>query len=82
MPKLLPDWPRMMRRATAAAYCDLTAADFEREVAAGRLPLPIHFGGQDHWSRVAIDEALERLAGDRLPDWREGSRLYGKRNAA
>ena len=30
MARLAPDWPRMMRRATAAAYCDLSEGSFER----------------------------------------------------
>lgn len=82
MARSFPDWPRMMRRSTAAAYCDLTGAEFEREVAAGRLPMPTRLGSDDHWSRVALDEALERLAGDRQPDWRGSSKLYGTRDAA
>jgi hypothetical protein len=74
--------PRMMIRSRAAHWCDLPEKEFEREVAAGRLPQPVLFGGVDHWSRVALDEALERLAGDRMPDWRGDSNLYGKRDAA
>jgi hypothetical protein len=72
----LPYWPRMMRRATAAAYCDLTEAGFEREVAAGRLPLPVPLDGKDHWSRVTLDEYLARLAGEAVGDWRKGQPLY------
>lgn len=74
----VPDWPRMMRRATAAAYCDLSAAEFEREVAGGRLPLPVKLGNSEHWSRIAIDDMLGRLAGDNGPDWRKGSPLYNE----
>ncbi len=74
--------PRMMLRPRAAHYCDLTETLFEREVAAGRLPPPVMLGGKEHWSKVALDEALERLAGDRLPDWRGTSNLYGKQDAA
>ena len=71
-----PDWPRLMKRTTAALYCDLTVADFEREIAGGRLPMPVHFGGADHWSRSAIDDHLDRLTGDKLPDWRANAKLY------
>lgn len=56
--------PRMMLRPRAAHYCDLTEPGFEREVAAGRLPLPVKLDGKDHWSRAALDEALARIAGE------------------
>ena len=67
----------MMRRATAAAYCDMTPAEFEREVAKGRLPSPAIFGNAERWSRNQIDEALERVTGDGVPDWRAQQPLYG-----
>lgn len=76
-----PDWPRMMRRSTAALYCDLSVAEFEREVAGGRLPIPVKLGNSEHWSRVAIDEMLGRLTGDTTPDWRGKSKLYGQKAA-
>lgn len=68
--KKLPDWPRSMKRATAAAYCDMSAAEFEREVACGRLPPPFKLGNSEHWDRAAIDEDLNRIAG-RSADWRK-----------
>ena len=37
MGKHVPYWPRMLKRATACAYLDLSAAELEREIAAGRL---------------------------------------------
>lgn len=76
-----PGWPRMMRRQTAALYCDLSVAEFEREVTSGRLPLPVKLGNSEHWSRIAIDETLGRLTGETGHDWRSGSKLYGA-NAA
>lgn len=76
--RLAPDWPRTLRRSTAALYCDLTLKDFEREVAAGRLPAPIRFGSEEHWSRNQIDEHLDRLFGDKLPDWRANAKMYQK----
>jgi predicted DNA-binding transcriptional regulator AlpA len=72
----------MMTRSRAAHYCDLSEAEFEREVAAGNLPAPVMLGKREHWSRVAIDEYLAQIAGDSLPDWRKGSKLYGGRDAA
>ena len=67
-----------MKRGTAAQYCDLSVNEFVREVAAGRLPQPFNLGNGDHWSRVAIDEMLGRLAGDTTPDWRSESGLYNE----
>jgi predicted DNA-binding transcriptional regulator AlpA len=73
--------PRLMVRSRAAHYVDLSEQEFEREVAAGRLPLPVKLGKRDHWSRVALDECVERLAGERTSDWRDGSPLYGGKAA-
>lgn len=73
----LPFWPRMMKREMAAQYCQLSVAAFEREVADGRLPLPVMLGGQNRWSRPAIDEALEALTS--YGDGRAQSKLYGAR---
>jgi hypothetical protein len=76
-----PDWPAMMRRSFAAAYCGLGVPDFEREVLAGRLPAPVQFGGGESWSRAKLDEALDRILGTapRLPDdWRKEQPLYGE----
>lgn len=75
-----PYWPMMLKRSTAAAYLDLSEAAFEREVAAGRLPMPVQLGKRDHWNRVAIDEAVARLNGPAdAPDWRQRARArYGK----
>lgn len=69
-------WPAMMRRKTAAQYCDLSEGAFEREIIAGRLPSGISFGGHDHWSKDALDAAFERLTGGDVPEYRK--RLYGK----
>jgi hypothetical protein len=76
-----PHWPRMMRRTTAAAYCDLTSAGFEREVAGGRLPMPVRLADEDHWARDQLDAALDKLLGvSGAGDWR--SRQPGLSNAA
>lgn len=73
-----PDWPALMRRATAARYCDMTAVEFEGEVTAQRLPMPVRLGNEDRWSRRSLDDALERHAGAAEPDWRAGSALYAQ----
>ena len=65
-----PYWPRMMKLRTAAQYCDLMPAAFTREVASGRLPLPVALGGEDHWDREALDADLSRISGA-VTDWRK-----------
>lgn len=74
--KTWPDWPAAMKRATAAAYCDLSLVEFDTAVASAKLPPGFTLGRCLHWSRIAIDEHLGRLSGDLLPDWREQSPLY------
>ena len=70
----VPFWPMMMKRATAARYCDLSVPAFEREVAAGRIPEPVLFGGSEHWSRIRLDQAVEALHG--VADWRSQCGLH------
>jgi predicted DNA-binding transcriptional regulator AlpA len=76
MAREFPYPPRMMTRARAAHYCDLSEAAFEREVAAGKLPPSVMLGGKEHWSRVALDDYLARLAGESVGDWRKDQPLY------
>lgn len=76
-------WPGMMRRRTAAEYCDMSEAAFEREIVSGRLPAGIMFGGREHWRKEAIDAAFDRMAGttdepEYLRKWRE---KYGSKAA-
>lgn len=80
MGKHVPHWPRMLKRATACAYLDLSAAELEREIAAGRLPHPVMLGNAEHWSRTQLDEHLERLTGEHQQDWRRNSPLYNGQN--
>ena len=68
--KTAPYWPRMLTRAKAAAYVDLATAKFMQEVAAGRLPMPVKLGGEEHWDRNALDRDLDRLSGA-FSDWRK-----------
>jgi len=64
-----------LTRATAAAYLDLSLAEFDAEVTNERLPHGFMFGRSLHWSRASIDQHLDRLSGDITPDWRERSPL-------
>lgn len=70
----IPHWPQMMLQKTAAAYCELSVAAFEREIASGVLPMPVILGGKPHWHREQIDQCLAALAG--AGDWRASSNLY------
>ena len=68
-------WPRMMKRKTAAEYCDLSESAFEGEVLKGRLPAAMRLGNRDHWDKVALDNALTRLSGGGSePDYRRKHR--------
>lgn len=71
----LPDWPRMLPRRWAAAYCGLSGAEFERQVDAGELPLPVTLGKRKLWEKGAIDESLDRLTGQGAPQWEKEAGL-------
>jgi predicted DNA-binding transcriptional regulator AlpA len=80
--KTWPDWPAAMKRATAAAYCDMSVASFNKEVAIGRLPSPILLGGLHHWTRTSIDQQINNLEknlenGDL--DWRSKVPMYAEK---
>lgn len=69
-------WPAAMRRRTAAAYLDMPTTEFDTEVAAGRLPLPFRLGKAEHWTRAALDKALDVLAPVEVDDWRSRQPAY------
>lgn len=76
-------WPAAMKRATAAAYLDMSKDAFLREVRAGRMPGPFILGGRDHWRKESIDAAINHLTGgpvqEPIPDYlREFYERYGK----
>ena len=60
----MTDWPAMMRKRTAMDYLDLSEPEFEREIAAGRIPDGVLFGGKPRWYRAALDSALAVINGD------------------
>lgn len=74
----LPGWPALMLRQTAASYCDMKPAEFEREVVSGKFPDPVMLGGAERWHRVALDAALERIAGGGGGDWRTKAKLHAQ----
>jgi len=54
-------WPALMKRQTAADYCDMSVPSFLKEVLVGRFPASIMAGGREHWRKDALDAAIERL---------------------
>lgn len=74
-------WPGMMKRRTAAEYCDMSEATFIREVLAGRLPIGVMLGGREHWSKDALDKTFAQLSGGEgdIPAYRrETMERYGE----
>lgn len=63
MGKHVPHWPRMLKRTSVCAYLELSVAELEREIVAGRLPHPVMLGNSLHWSQVEIDAYIERMTG-------------------
>lgn len=61
-------WPGMMSRKTAVEYLDVSDAAFEREIAAGRIPEAIQFGGRPHWRKEALDKAMAIISGEVVKD--------------
>ncbi|MDX2235303.1 MAG: hypothetical protein NW200_12465 [Hyphomonadaceae bacterium] len=51
-------WPRLMRRETAAAYCDMSADQFDRQ-----CPVPAKDQGWRglRWDRAALDRWIDNL---------------------
>lgn len=73
----------MMLRKTAVQYCDISDAQFGREVMDRRLPQPVLFGGKEHWHRASLDRALAVIAGEEsVSRWRENSELHRRQHAA
>ena len=56
-------WPRGMSAAMAASYLGITLTQFRREVAAGRMPVPVTLARQEVWLREDLDDLLDNLAG-------------------
>lgn len=77
-----PDWPRMMRRSTAALYCDLTPSEFDKAVATGELPMPATVAGVKLWSKTNLDDNLSSIAGESAGDWRKQQPLYASQKHA
>lgn len=72
----IPGWPALMSRTTASRYCDMSPAEFERDINAGRLPVPCKRDEGERWAKCDLDEAIDRMRGGSAPDWRAQSKLH------
>ena len=63
MPPLaeMPDWPRMLSVAQAAAYVGLSVNTFKARIG-NPFPAPIRFGRRRLFDRLAIDRAVDALS--------------------
>ena len=59
----LPDWPRGLSRAQAAAYVGVGPVKFETEVAAGIWPQPWVRGRRVTWDRKGLDKVFDQRGG-------------------
>ena len=64
-------WPALLKRPTLAKYLEVSLPSLEKELAAGRLPRPIMFGGTLHWRKTDVDEAISVRALDPAADARK-----------
>jgi hypothetical protein len=61
----LPNWPRYLNRAQAAAYLGVSRRTFDLEVRSGVWPGPLRRGpkgGLRTWDRAALDAAADALS--------------------
>jgi hypothetical protein len=63
--------PRLLTKAQAAAYCELTPSAFGGWVRRGLLPPALK--GTQRWDKRAIDRWLDRLSGIEQADAPKGS---------
>ncbi len=75
---------RLMRRLELAAYLGIASSTLYEWMRAGRIPKPLP--GTERWDRVAVDAALDRMAGIKngSPDDREArkARFLKSRSSA
>jgi hypothetical protein len=78
--------PRLLSRAQAAAYCNLSMSTFSNWVRLGKLPPPLP--GTTRWDLRAIDVALDVMSGlqpkqeaTALDEWRAKRARRSKRNS-
>ena len=72
-----PDWPAYMKKATAAAYCDLSEYQFGQWVDSGLFPPPCKKQNRTElWSKAEIDKArVDVPENDPIKQWVGGN--YG-----
>jgi len=53
--------PRLMRRLEVMAYLGIGSSTLYRWIDEGRIPKPLP--GTERWDRIALDAALDKVAG-------------------
>jgi hypothetical protein len=48
-----------MKLSTAAAYCDMTQAEFLKAVASGELPQPVLLNDKERWRMTDIERIFD-----------------------
>lgn len=56
----LPEWPRLMSRETAAAYCGISPGFFEATCPV----VPMRIGSRKLWDRRLIDQWIDQHSPD------------------
>ncbi|MGL4640557.1 MAG: hypothetical protein ACRCVX_12620 [Shewanella sp.] len=51
--------PGLMSLQTAARYCDMTPAEFQKAVAVGDMPQPVLVNGAERWRLAEIEGQYE-----------------------
>ena len=74
----LPNWPRLLSKAQAAAYVGLSEPAFTYRVGK-ELPSACNIGNRKLWDRREIDDAIDRLTGIDAPSSEKLlGRLFGE----
>jgi hypothetical protein len=62
-------WPRLMKAATAAAYCDEASVETFRRAVGKIWPRPKKIMGKgERWLREDLDEAIDQLTTNKVKD--------------
>ena len=55
---------RGLSRPEAAGYIGVSPSTFDKMIAVGKMPKPIHVGTRNIWDRVALNRAFDALTGN------------------
>ena len=66
--RALPNWPRLLAAAEAAAYVGLGETSFLAGVKRGDWPPPFSLHRRKLWDRLMLDERVDQLGGRLAPE--------------